>query len=151
MRHRKQADVMKKKNELSPKSRQLLREAAKVQKRAYAPYSRFKVGAAVRSRDGKIFYGCNLDNAAFPATICAEQAAIAKAISEGKRDLVELALVTSYGEPVAPCGVCRQVMAEFMKPDAKVNMASAKDLDEVLSTTFGKLVPFSFSGEKLPG
>ena len=85
--------------------------ANEARKRAYAPYSNYQVGAALRTRSGRIFTGINIENAAYPTTICAERVAIFKAVSEGERDFEVIAVVTDNGGP--PCGGCRQVMAEF--------------------------------------
>lgn len=85
--------------------------ARKARQRAYAPYSRYQVGAALLTEDGAIFTGCNVENASYPASICAERVAITKAVSEGHRLFHAIAIVTSNG--AAPCGICRQVMNEF--------------------------------------
>lgn len=89
----------------------LIEEATKARQASYAPYSSYKVGAAVLAKSGRIHMGCNIENAAFSPTICAERTAIFKAVSEGDRDLVALAVLTRNGS--APCGVCRQVIREF--------------------------------------
>src|SRR5690606_37619950 len=102
---------------------QLLEEARAVHERAYVPYSRFKVGAALLTKSGRVFAGCNFENASLGATICAERAAAGAAISAGQREWVALAVVADYPEPVPPCGICRQVLAEFA-PDMPVVMAN---------------------------
>ncbi len=91
--------------------RALIDLANEARRRAYAPYSNYPVGAALRTKSGRIFTGCNVENAAYPAGMCAERIAIFKAISEGEREFEVIAVVTSNGG--SPCGVCRQVMAEF--------------------------------------
>jgi cytidine deaminase len=102
---------------------QLMEEARRARKAAYAPYSNFKVGAAVLTATGEIFSGCNLENASLGATICAERVAIFTAVAAGWRRFTALAVITDTPEPVAPCGLCRQVLAEF-SPDCQVLMAN---------------------------
>jgi len=91
----------------------LIERAREVQARSYSPYSGFPVGAAVRDAEGRIFTGCNVENASFGLTLCAERAAIVKAVSEGAGRLVTMAIANSSGNPVMPCGACRQVLAEL--------------------------------------
>lgn len=103
-------------------NRELVMEALKARKQAYCPYSGFAVGAALLCADGRVFTGCNIENAAYPATNCAERTAIFKAVSEGKTEFRAIAIVggPKGKEPenfCAPCGVCRQVMAEFCDPE----------------------------------
>lgn len=98
----------------------LVQEAAEARRRAYIPYSHFAVGAALLTRSGKVYTGCNIENASYGLTVCAERVAIWKAVSEGEREFVALAVVTADG--VSPCGACRQVMAEFA-PEMPVLMA----------------------------
>ena len=102
---------------------QLLDQARRAREHAYAPYSRFTVGAAVLTATGRIFSGCNIENASLGATICAERVAIFRAVAAGHRDLTALAVIADTPEPVAPCGLCRQVLAEF-NPDCLVLMAN---------------------------
>lgn len=87
--------------------------AVKARKNAYCPYSHFAVGAAVRTRDGRIFTGCNIENASYGLTVCAERNAIFAAVKEGCREFLALLVTADTPEPVSPCGACRQVMAEF--------------------------------------
>lgn len=110
---------------------------------AYVPYSNFPIGAALRTADGSIFTGCNVENASFGLTNCGERTAIFKAVSEGHRDLTELAIYGQTAEPVSPCGACRQVMAEFFSPEARVSLI-AKDGRTVVMTV-GELLPYSFT------
>jgi cytidine deaminase len=91
----------------------LRREAEVAMRRAYAPYSHYPVGAALACADGAVVAGCNVENASFPAGICAERAAVASAVSQGRRAFARLALCTAGDRPAAPCGVCRQVLMEF--------------------------------------
>ncbi|MCS7283851.1 MAG: cytidine deaminase [Anaerolineae bacterium] len=89
----------------------LIAEARRAQERAYAPYSGYRVGAALLGRSGRIYTGCNVENASYPLSLCAERAAVAKAISEGEREFLAIAVVTENGG--TPCGACRQVLREF--------------------------------------
>ncbi|NCA98991.1 MAG: cytidine deaminase [Clostridia bacterium] len=91
--------------------------ARQARQNAYVPYSKFPVGAAVETTDGQIFTGCNIENASYGATNCAERTAIFKAVSEGARQIRRLAVVCTDDEPCMPCGICRQVMAEFASAD----------------------------------
>ncbi len=105
--------------------KQLVETATKARERAYAPYSKFAVGAALLTKSGKVFTGCNIENASLGLTICAERTALASAVGDGEREFVAVAVVTDFGEPVFPCGACRQVLAEF-NPDLEV-IASTMD------------------------
>lgn len=119
----------------------LVIEANEAKKMAYVPYSNFSVGAAVITTEGKIYRGCNIENASYGATNCAERTALFKAISEGDRDFEAIAIVSSSGEFTPPCGICRQVIAEFM-PKGKIILANAKGetriygLDDLLPVRF---------------
>lgn len=93
----------------------LLQHAKQAMQNAYVPYSNFKVGAAVQTKSGKIYTGCNIENASYGATNCAERTAIFKAVSEAETEIVAIAVVSSNGEFTYPCGICRQVISEFMK------------------------------------
>ena len=92
---------------------ELVAAAQAVRQHAYAPASRFHVGAAVRARDGRLFVGCNVENASYGLTICAERAAVCAAVAAGVREIVAVAVATDLDEPARPCGACRQVLAEF--------------------------------------
>ncbi len=116
----------------------LLKMAFEVRSRAHVPYSKFSVGAAVLTKSGKIFTGCNIENVSFGLTICAERAAVAAAIAQGEKELIIMAVVTDSSEPAVPCGACRQVMAEF-NPAMKI----------VASTITGRRQEFNL-GDLLP-
>lgn len=120
---------------------QLLEQARRAREAAYAPYSRFTVGAAVLAATGEIFSGANIENASLGATICAERVAIFAAVAAGCRDLTALAVIADTPEPVAPCGLCRQVLAEF-SPDCQVIMANTKG--RIRLTNLKKLFPLAF-------
>jgi cytidine deaminase len=126
---------------------QLLELARKARENAYVPYSKFPVGAALLLEGGEVVTGCNIENAAFPLCNCAERTAIFKAVSEGKTKIEKIAVVADTDGPVSPCGSCRQVMAEFCKPDTPVILGNMKD--DVMETTVGKILPYSFSKEDL--
>ncbi len=127
-------------------ARKLVDAAVQARKNAYAPYSNYRVGAAVMGESGKIYAGTNVENASYGLTICAERAAIFRAVSEGERHLVALAVVTENGG--YPCGACRQVFAEFAAPDAEIIIATAAG--EILDiTTLGELFPHAFGKEQL--
>ncbi|MGZ6346412.1 MAG: cytidine deaminase [Anaerolineales bacterium] len=113
--------------------------------RAYAPYSNYPVGAVLRTRSGKMFTGCNVENAAYPTSICAERTAIFKAVSEGEKEFDVIAVVTPNGG--TPCGSCRQVMSEFGL-DTLVLVANAEGR-LVLETTVAGLLPEAFSPKDL--
>ncbi len=121
----------------------LVQLAIDASQHAYVPYSHFPIGAAVRTKDGHVFTGCNVENASFGLTNCGERTAIFKAVSEGYTELDAIAIFGQTEEPISPCGACRQVMAEFFKPDSKVTLV-AKDQSTV-ETTVGELLPYSFT------
>lgn len=114
---------------------------------AYAPYSGYTVGAALLAADGRVFSGCNIENAAFTPTVCAERTALFKAVSEGVRDFAMLAVAGGKDGAVTgvfpPCGVCRQALSEFCKPEMPVLLVSGTDSYE--KTTLGALLPLAFS------
>lgn len=110
---------------------------------AYAPYSGFKVGAAIRCPDGSVYGGCNVENAAYPEGACAEAGAIAAMCAAGRREIAEVWVIADSPEPVTPCGGCRQKLAEFAGPDTPVVLA---DLDgERARITVGGLLPGAFA------
>ena len=124
----------------------LIQEAIEAKKNSYSPYSNFAVGAALLCKDGKIYRGCNIENGAYPTSICAERVALFKAVSEGERDFIGIAIVSSSGEITPPCGACRQALSEFVKGDFKVILA--KNQDEYKTYDFAELLPLSFKLEK---
>ncbi len=99
---------------------ELIEIAKQAMKYAYVPYSHFKVGAALITDTGHIYTGCNIENVSYGATNCAERTAIFKAVSEGERHIKKIAIVSSAGKPASPCGICRQVLSEFMDSDGIV-------------------------------
>lgn len=127
--------------------RELIRAAFAVRERAYTPYSHFKVGAALLTRSGRVFTGCNIENASFSPTICAERAALAAAVSAGEREFDAIAIVGSMeGKvntlPTSPCGVCRQALFEFGGNGLRVILAkSEEDYQELM---LGRLLPLGF-------
>ena len=130
--------------------RSLMESAAQARKAAYAPYSHYCVGAALLTTDGRTFTGCNVENAGLSATCCAERTAMFKAISEGARDFAAIAVVGGrHGEIspfCAPCGVCRQVLAEFCPPDTPVILGVPENYRVY---TLTELLPFAFSPAEL--
>lgn len=131
----------------------LVSVALKARKQAYAPYSHWAVGAALFTKDGKIYEGCNIENAAYTPTNCAERTAFFKAVSEGAREFAAIAIVGGYDtkEPesiCAPCGVCRQVMMEFCDPDTFRVILGTKDGVQV-SQTLKELLPYGFGPDTL--
>jgi cytidine deaminase len=134
-------------HEPSPEAWKQLRErAASAMERAYAPYSNFRVGAALLASDGTIVEGCNVENASFPAGTCAERVAVGTAIARGLRDFVALAVVTEGTEPTPPCGVCRQVLMEFA-PELPVSSATLGGAEAHWSVS--DLLPHAFTPTSL--
>ncbi|MDK2885879.1 MAG: cytidine deaminase [Thermosipho sp. (in: thermotogales)] len=130
---------------MKKKIEELIQKAFKAKENAYTPYSNFKVGAALLTKSGKIYTGCNVENASYGLTCCAERVAIFKAVSEGEREFDTLVVVGDTDEPISPCGACRQVMSEFgdfevilVSKDRKLKKVKVKDL-----------LPYSFEKENL--
>lgn len=123
----------------------LIEIAGEARRRAYAPYSQYQVGAALRTRSGRIFTGCNVENAAYPSSMCAERVAIFKAVSEGEKDFEVIAVVTANGG--SPCGGCRQVMAEFNLE--MVVLIANEEGRLVRTTTVAELLPEAFTPRDL--
>ena len=131
---------------------ELVNLAIEAREHAYVPYSGFAVGAALLTKEGKVYQGCNIENSAFGPTNCAERTAFFTAVYQGERDFEAIAIVGGReGKPVsdlcAPCGVCRQVMREFCKNDFKIYLS--KGDGEVLTYTLSDLLPLSFSKDDL--
>lgn len=125
----------------------LINESKKARQYAYSPHSNFSVGAALLDEEGAIYHGCNIENASYGLTNCAERTAIFTAISAGVRKFKALAIVGDTEEPISPCGACRQVMVEFFDADMPVFCTNLKG--DVYETTVGKLLPGAFSKEDL--
>jgi cytidine deaminase len=121
---------------------ELLRAARAVQQRAYAPASRFRVGAAVLADDGRVFAGCNVENASYGLTICAERAAVCAAVAAGVRALRACVVATDLIDPARPCGACRQVLAEF-GPAMAIVLLGASNVQ--VATSLDKLLPDPFT------
>lgn len=124
----------------------LVRAAKAARENAYAPYSRYKVGAALLGKSGKVYTGCNVENASYGATICAERAAVVKAVSEGETAFEALAVVTQSDPPGSPCGICRQFLAEF-GTDLKLILANLDG--QQLETDLKDYFPRAFTGQQL--
>ncbi|MCA1058014.1 cytidine deaminase [Rossellomorea aquimaris] len=126
---------------------QLIQEAKLAREKAYVPYSKFKVGAALLSKDGKVYHGCNIENAAYSMCNCAERTALFKAYSDGDTDYSMIAVVADTARPVPPCGACRQVISELCPKEMKVVLTNLKG--DVQELTVGDLLPGAFSPEDL--
>lgn len=126
---------------------QLIEKAIEMRKNAYVPYSKFRVGAAVHTKSGKVYTGSNIENAAYPVSICAERVAIFKAVADGETNFVELAVAADTKRPVPPCGSCRQVMSEFFKPDTIIHLTNLHN--QLKTVTMEELLPFSFQPHDL--
>lgn len=131
---------------------ELIEAALKAGQRAYAPYSHYRVGAALLTAQGRIYQGCNIENASYGATNCAERTAFFKAVSEGERQFLAIAIVggmegKEIGNYAYPCGICRQVMQEFCGPDFQVIVGRSKEDYRIL--TLKELLPFGFGGDAI--
>lgn len=126
--------------------RKLVALAKEAMQNAYVPYSHFKVGAALLAKDGTVFKGCNIENASYGATNCAERTAIFKAVSEGYREFEKIAVVASSGDYASPCGICRQVLFEFL-PDGKVILDSEEK--GMVTYSVRELLPCGFSSKDI--
>ncbi len=126
--------------------RELINMAKKAADNAYVPYSRFRVGAALECADGSVFTGCNVENAALGATICAERCAVVKAVSEGRNKFLRIAVWAEGRDYCTPCGTCRQVLAEF---SPSMEVLCARGDGRYTSYTLEKLLPHFFAGSML--
>ena len=130
--------------------RELIQCAIEARKMSYSPYSGFRVGAALVGKSGKIYTGCNVENAGYSPTNCAERTALFKAVSEGEKEFTAIAVVGGKGEEIAdfcaPCGVCRQALAEFCGGDFRIVLGTP---DNVQVYTLAQLLPFSFGKSDL--
>ena len=120
---------------------QLIKLAQEAAKKAYAPYSGFKVGAALLCKSGNVYTGCNVENSSYGASNCAERTAVFKAVSEGERDFVKIAIVSEKGGLTFPCGICRQVLSEFM-PNGSIVLYS--DEQGIKEFALNELLPYAF-------
>lgn len=125
----------------------LIEEAIVAKEFAYAPYSNFRVGAALLAKSGKIYRGCNIENASFGATNCAERTAVYKAVSEGEKEFEAIVITGDNGDYLPPCGICRQVLSEFAGDSLKVILANSAEDYHV--TTLGELLPGAFQAQNL--
>lgn len=129
---------------------ELMALAVEARKQSYSPYSSFRVGAALLAKSGKVYLGCNIENAAYTPTNCAERTALFKAVSEGEREFTAIAIVGGRGETIAdfcaPCGVCRQVLAEFCDEDFRLVLGNP---DKIKTYTFAEILPLSFGKHDL--
>lgn len=126
-------------------NKELIKKAIEAQKNAYVPYSHFHVGAALLTEDGELYTGCNIENASYTPTVCAERTAIFKAVSEGHKKIKTIAIVGD-SDPTYPCGVCRQVIREF---GMNAEIIIAKSPDNYKTYTLEELLPYSFGPEDL--
>ncbi|MGX7418784.1 cytidine deaminase [Carnobacterium gallinarum] len=124
-----------------------IQQANKMLEKAYVPYSKFPVGAVIVTKEGKSYTGCNIENASYGLSNCAERTAIFKAVSEGERDFSYLVVTGDTEGPISPCGACRQVIAEFCPPDMLVLLTNKKG--DQMETTVGSLLPGAFTPEDL--
>jgi cytidine deaminase len=129
---------------MNTETNKLLATARKAAHNTYSPYSKFPVGAALMTVGGKVFTGCNVENASYGLTICAERVAVASAVAAGHRKFKALAVVGGRGKAARPCGACLQVLSEFCGPDFPVTLASLDKPSKVERLTLGDLLPHTF-------
>lgn len=134
-------------NHIGKTSEELIELARQARESAYAPYSKFKVGAVVESSDGRVFTGCNVENSSYSLTMCAERVALGKAVSEGARDFVRMAVIADAYAPVPPCGACRQVISELCGKHVEVVMVNLRG--QIETHTVAQLLPEAFDSSFL--
>ena len=130
-----------------PADRDLVALARQARENAYAPYSNFLVGAALLGRSGRVYNGCNVENAAYPLSTCAERTAVTKAVSEGEQAFEAIAVVTSTG--ATPCGACRQILREFGGPEGELRVIVADTSGRMQAFTIAELLPAGFTPDQL--
>lgn len=147
-----QSIYMKERNHFIMNNKELIRLALEAREMSYAPYSNFRVGAALLTKDGKLYKGCNIENAGYTPTNCAERTAFFKAVSEGEREFEAIAVVGGKGDKPSdyawPCGVCRQVMMEFCNPKT-FRVITAISEEEYVEKTLEEMLPHGFGPENL--
>lgn len=129
--------------ELDKSDQELISMAIKAKDFSYSPYSKFRVGSSILTKNGQVFSGCNIENISFSPTVCAERTAIFKAISEGKTEFSKIVVAVDDDNFCTPCGVCRQVMSEFCEPTLTIFLVNGKN--EIASTSLENLFPGSFN------
>lgn len=144
---RKQQSAKKSPKKLQSDSAKLHQLAVEARQKAYAPYSKFKVGAAIVTDDGLVFTGSNVENASFGATVCAERNAIFKAVNAGHRKVSQILVVTDAKKAASPCALCLQIMAEFCEPSAVIMVANTEEI--LFEKTFKELLPIPFGPKDL--
>jgi len=125
----------------------LIEMALEAREQAYVPYSNYRVGAAVLSKDGTIFVGCNIENASFGLTNCAERTAIFNAVAQGERSFAAMAVAVDGDQIASPCGACRQVIREFFEDEAEIILLNGNG--EAVSTTIAQLLPGAFTNDNM--
>lgn len=140
-------DLEKKNKNLTPEPMELVKLALKAMKKAYVPYSGFHVGAALIADNGQVYTGCNIENASYGATICAERTAISKAISDGAKEILAIAVASDSEAATMPCGICRQVINEFCSPETPLYLSDKDGIYEVFE--FNEILPHAFKKSDL--
>lgn len=132
---------------IPPQLLELVTLARQAREQAYAPYSGFPVGAALLGRSGRVYQGCNVENAAYPLCTCAERVAVTRAVAEGEREFEAIAVVTATG--AAPCGACRQILREFAGPQGDLRVIVADTAGHIRTFTLDRLLPEAFTPEQI--